>query len=311
VKSGGSAAAASRDAADRRGELVGSSLAVLMGAQFSAIVILGKDLLHGSGNPFVLLAARYGGTAVALAGLALLTGRPLLPKREERGGIVLAGALGYGTESALYFAALGHGNAASVTLLFYTYPVIVMLATIAMDRRASSGKLVAALGLAVSGCAVVVLGGGGIEIEGVGIVLAICSAIAYSGYLISANRVVRRTNPITAALWLAAGAGFANLVFAAGFGNNVQPQGAQWWNVVGMSAFTVGAFVTMFASLQRIGAVRNGIIAVVEPLMVAVLAWIFLAEPISSRTAVGGAMILAGAVLAMLVRTTRLRELEI
>jgi drug/metabolite transporter (DMT)-like permease len=300
-------ASGTRRATDRRGELVGSALAVVMGVKFSFVVILGKDLLDGSRHPFVLLALRFGGTAAALAALTALTGRPLLPERGERRGVLLAGSLGYGTEAAFYFAALGHGNAGAVTLLFYTYPVIVMLATIAMDRRAPAGRLLAALLLAVGGSAVVVIGGSGVEIEPIGIVLALCCATAYSGYLIGADRVLKRTNPMTAALWLATGAALANVVFALAFGDNIVPTGTQWWNVAGMSGFTVAAFVAMLASLQRIGAVRNGIIGVIEPLTVAILAWVFLSEPISWSTATGGVLILGGAVLAMLVRTTRVR----
>jgi len=301
-------ATATRRATDRRGELLGSALAAVMGVQFSVVVILGKDLLDGTRHPFVLLALRFGGTTVALAALTALTGRPILPERGERLGVLLAGTLGYGTEAAFYFAALGHGNAGAVTLLFYTYPVMVMVATIAMDRRAPAGRLLAALALAVGGSAIVVIGGSGVEIQTVGIVLALCCATAYSAYLIGADRVLKRTNPMTAALWLAGGATLANVVFSVVFGDNVVPVGAQWWNVLGMSVFTVGAFVTMLASLQRIGAVRNGIIGVIEPLTVAILAWIFLSEPITWSTGFGGALILAGAVLAMLVRTTAVRE---
>jgi drug/metabolite transporter (DMT)-like permease len=282
-----------------------------MGVQFSVVVILGKDLLDGIGHPFVLLALRFGGTAVALAALTAFTGRPLLPERGERRGVLLAGTLGYGTEAAFYFAALGHGNAGAVTLLFYTYPVIVMLATIAMDRRVPAARLLAALFLAVGGSAVVVIGGTGVEIEPIGIVLALCCATAYSGYLIGADRVLKRTNPMTAALWLATGAAIANVVFALAFGRNLIPAGAQWWNVAGMSIFTVGAFVAMLASLQRIGAVRNGIIGVIEPLTVALLALVFLSEPISWSTGLGGVLILSGAVLATLVRTTRVREPDV
>lgn len=299
---------APRRAVDHRAEMLGSGLAVLMGLQFSFVVILGKDLLNGSKNPFVMLAARFAGTALALGLLAAATGRPLLPEKGERAGILIAGTLGYGTEAAFYFTALGHGTAAAVTLLFYTYPVIVMVATIVMDRRAPAGRLVAALALAVGGSAIVVIGGSGVEIETAGIVLALCCATAYSAYLIGTDRVMKRTNPMTASLWLAGGAAVANVVFAAGLGDNVVPHGSEWWNVAGMSAFTVGAFVAMLASLQRIGAVRNGIIGVIEPLTVALLAWVLLSEPITWSTGFGGTLILGGAVLAMLVRTTRVRE---
>ena len=295
-------------ATDRRGELAGSALAALMGVLFSFVVIFGKSLLAPGKEPFAVLAIRYGASALGLAVLLIATKRPLLPAPGEWLGMFLAGVLGYGTESAFYFAALGHGNAAAVTLLFYTYPVIVMVATIAMDRRTPAKTLVFALALAVGGSAIVAVGGSGVEIETAGIVLALCSATAYSSYLIGADRVLRRTDPMTAAMWLAAGAAVSTSMFAVVFGRNVIPHGGDWWKVVGMAAFTIGAFTAMLGSLQRVGAVRNAIISVIEPVAVALLAWLFLSEPITWTTGVGGGMILAAAILATLVRTTRITE---
>jgi drug/metabolite transporter (DMT)-like permease len=75
-----------------------------------------------------------------------------------------------------------------------------------------------------------------------------------------------------------------------------------------MGAFTAGAFVCMIASLHLIGAVRNAIIGVLEPLSVAVLAAVFLDEPISTSTAIGGGLILAAAVVATLARGARVVE---
>jgi drug/metabolite transporter (DMT)-like permease len=57
-----------------------------------------------------------------------------------------------------------------------------------------------------------------------------------------------------------------------------------------------------------VGAVRNAIIGVMEPLTVAVLALVFLDEPLTWSTAIGGVLILGGAVIATLVRTTRVTE---
>ena len=126
-------------------DLVGAGLGVLMGLLFSFVVILGKGLLHGE-PPFALLFFRFGVAASVLAVLTVLTGRPLVPERGERLGLALAATLGYGTESALYFAGLNHGSAAAVTLLFYTYPVWVMLTAMTLDRRVPARMLVTALG---------------------------------------------------------------------------------------------------------------------------------------------------------------------
>lgn len=292
-----------RRATTPRQELVGSFLTALMAVQFAIVVIVGKDVMHGH-LPFTLLSFRFAGAAVILAVALLATSRPLLPEHGERLGIALAGIVGYGTESALYFSALNHGSAAAVTLLFYTYPVWVMLATIAIDRRVPRRRLVLALLFAIGGSVVVVAGSSGVELQALGIVLALACSVAYSAYLIGTDRLVTRTNAMTSAMWLSAGAAAGNLIYSFLFDTHVVPAGGDWWRVAGMAVFSAGAFGCMLAGLQRIGAVRNAIIGVMEPLTVAVLAALFLSEPITVATAAGGTLILGGAVLATLVRTT-------
>ena len=165
----------------------------------------------------MFLAIRFAGQSVLLMLLVMATRRPLLPAKGERLPLAIAGTIGYGSESAFYFTALNHGSAAAITLLFYTYPVWVMLATMALDRKAPPRGLFAALGLALAGSAMVVLGGGGADIETIGIVLALCTSLAYSAYLIGTDRTVKATDPLTAATWLGIGAAVANLTYAVAF----------------------------------------------------------------------------------------------
>jgi drug/metabolite transporter (DMT)-like permease len=279
-------------------------MSVAMAMLFAGVVILGSKVQAG-GPPFVTLAIRFGGQSVLLVGLALMLGRPGLPAQGERLALAVAGTLGYGTEAALYFSALNHGSAAAITLLFYTYPVWVMLATIGLDRRAPPPALFVALALAIGGSAVVVLGGGDeADVEPLGIALALATAVTYTAYLVGTDRHVRRTDPVTAAGWLGAGAAVANVVFALVLGSLVMPPGATPMRLVAIVLVSAGAFAAMLAGLQKVGAVRNAIIGVLEPLTVAVLASIFLDQPITPVVAAGGTLILVGAVIASAVRTT-------
>ena len=296
-----------RRATDRRGELSGSGLSALMAVLFAVVVILGKQVSAGE-LPFVMLAIRFGGQSILLLGLVMLTRRPLLPAPGERRALAIAGTIGYGSEAAFYFSALNHGSAAAVTLLFYTYPVWVMLATIALDRKGPPGMLFVALGLAIAGSAMVVLGGGGADITSLGIVLALCTSVAYTAYLVGTDRHVKFTDPLTAAAWLGIGAATANVVYAVAFGAVVFPAASSTWRLMAMMVFSAGAFAAMLAGLQRVGAVRNAIIGVMEPLTVAILAYFFLDEPITAPVAIGGTLILVGAVIASVIRTTRIAE---
>jgi drug/metabolite transporter (DMT)-like permease len=278
-----------------------------MAVLFAAVVIFGKQVEAGN-LPFVMLAIRFGGQSVLLLCALLVFRRPLLPDKGERLPLALAGTIGYGSEAAFYFSALNHGNTAAITLLFYTYPVWVMLLTIGLDRKAPPRALFVALGLALVGSAFVVLGGGSAQIETIGIVLALCTAFTYTAYLVGTDRNVKTTDPLTAATWLGMGAALANVVYSIAFNAVVLPAASDWWRLLGMIVFSAGAFVAMLAGLQLVGAVRNAIIGVLEPLTVAVLAYFFLDEPVTGAVIVGGVLILGGAVLAMLIRTTKTAE---
>ena len=297
----------SRRATDPRGELVGSLSSVAMAVLFAAVVIFGKQVESGN-LPFVMLAIRFGGQSALLVCVLLLLLRPSFPAKGERLPLALAGTIGYGSEAAFYFSALNHGNTAAITLLFYTYPVWVMLLTIGLDRKAPPRSLFVALALALVGSAMVVLGGGSAQIETIGIVLALCTAFTYTAYLVGTDRNVKFTDPLTAATWLGIGAALANVVYAVAFNAVVFPAASDWWRLLGMIVFSACAFVAMLAGLQLVGAVRNAIIGVMEPLTVAVLAFFFLDEPITLAVISGGVLILGGAVMAMLIRTTATAE---
>jgi drug/metabolite transporter (DMT)-like permease len=300
-----------RRARTPRQELLGSALSALMALQFAAVVMFGKQVAAGD-LPFPMLAIRFAGQSVLLFVVLLVLRRPLAPARGELLPLVLASTIGYGTEAALFFSALNHGKAGAVTLLFYTYPVWVMLATIGLDRRAPAGRLLVALVLAIAGSLVVIVGGGDLEVAPLGVLLALATSVAYTAYLITADRTITRTDPVTAAAWLGLGAATANVVFSFAFGvTDELPAASSWPALLGMAVFSAGAFAAMLGGLQLVGAVRNAIIGVMEPLGVAILAAFFLNEPLTAPTAIGGALILGGAVLATLVRTTTVREPDV
>jgi drug/metabolite transporter (DMT)-like permease len=261
--------------------------------------------------PFAMLAIRFAGQSLLLFLVLLVLRKPLVPASGERLPLILAATIGYGTEAALFFSALNHGKAGAVTLLFYLYPVWVMLATIALDRRPPGWRLFVALLLALGGSAVVIVGGGEVEVAPMGILLALATSLAYTAYLITADRTIKTTDPVTAAAWLGAGAATSNVVFAFVFGVHALPDASSWPFLLGMAVFSAGAFAAMLGGLQLVGAVRNAIIGVMEPLGVAVLAAFFLDEPITAPTAIGGTLILGGAIIATLVRTTRVREPDV
>ncbi len=297
---------------DARRDVVGGLLAAAASLQFGAIVVLGKRVLERGMTVESMLAYRFGVAAILLTIVLVVLRRPLLAERGERAGLAVLAFVGYAAESTFFFTAAKHGTVAAVTLLFFTYPVFVTLGTWAIGRGAPSGLTALALGCAVVGAVIVARTGGGLSVEIAGVVFALAAGLTYSVYLIGSDLVLRRTSPLTSAMWVSAGASIALFSFSAVASRASSPQvAADWWAILGMGLASAGAFVCLLGALQRIGAVRTAIISATEPLSAAFLGWVFLGESVSPGTALGGALILAGAVVASLARAATQQEQQI
>jgi drug/metabolite transporter (DMT)-like permease len=292
-------------------DLSGPAFAVASGLAFGVVVIVGKPALGGE-LPFSLLAWRFGLTATTLVTVAALLRRPPRPARGERLPILAAGFFGYGVEASLFFAALNHGSAAAVTLLFYTYPVHTMLVAILTGRLPRAGSLWVALASAMIGVLILVAAGDDIAIETAGAVLALTCALAYTLYLTITDRVLRRSSALSGAIALSSGAAaFCALAAIATRTFVVPATWDAWWPILVMGVVTAGAFGCMLAAIKRIGGVRTAIIGVFEPLSVAVLGAAFLDEPLTVGIVAGGVLILTAAVLATLARGDRIVEPDV
>jgi drug/metabolite transporter (DMT)-like permease len=289
------------DASPGGRDIAGGALVALSALLFGTVVILGRSTAD-SGIPVTsVLALRFAMCAAILAAVLAVARRPLIAARGERIGLLAAGGIGYALESSFFFAALRHGNAAPATLLFYTYPAFVMVASWALGRGRPTRLHALALVLGVSGATIVVAGGADLSIERLGVVLALCSAITYTAYILGAERVIDRTQPLTSSLWTSAAAATGLAIAAAVSGTLRAPsRPADWLTIAAMGVATAGAFATLFAGLRRIGAVRTSIVSSAEPLAAALLAFAFLGESVGVSVAVGGVLIVTGAIVAAL-----------
>jgi drug/metabolite transporter (DMT)-like permease len=286
----------------RSAETLGGVFIGLASLQFGTVVVLGKIVQRDLAVPS-MLAIRFGMAALLLVGALAIKREAVLPAPRERLPLAALGVLGYAVEATLFFLALKHGQAAAVTLLFFTYPVFVALASWAMGRGAPGWLLGASLLCASSGAALVVLASGGLTITGLGVLFALGSSVAFTGYLILADMVLKRTPPLAGSMWVSAWASIGLGVYAFLAGQADAPgDAAQWVRLVAMGTATAGAFVCLFAGLLRLGPVRTAIVAATEPLAAAILAAVFLSEPIRLSVAFGGILILVGAVAASLSR---------
>ena len=295
-----------------RHDLFGGLSAAASAILFGAIIIWGRYVLERGIPVETMLSIRFAIGALVLTTAILIMRRPVLAEPGERLRLVLLALFGYAIEASIYFTATQHGTVATVTLLFFTYPVFVTMWAWAFGGRLPARLTIIALMCAVGGAAVVVGTGTGLEIDGVGVLLALATAVTYSAYLTGADLLIKRTNALTSAMWVSAGASIGLFVFANAVGHWQVPSGAaEWGPLVGMGLASGAAFFFLMEALNRIGAVRTAIVSAMEPLAAAVLGFMFLDESVTLGVAAGGLLILAGSVLASLARTPTPQEQQI
>ena len=232
--------------------------------------------------------------AVATFAVLKVLGRPLLPVPGERLRAFLFGAVGYTVESTFFFAGLERGSAAAVVLLFYSYPAIV-----AVIERRWTQRRVLTLGLSVGGAAVVVAAGGGVEISDAGVVFALCSATTFAIYLMASTRLITKSESLTIAAWVSAGAAVSMIGRGVVTGNLQSPSG-HLPQLLANGIASGAAFAFMFATLRRIGPRRTSVVMTTEALFAILLAALFLDETIGPLQLVGGAAILTATILTSL-----------
>jgi drug/metabolite transporter (DMT)-like permease len=295
-----------------RNDLLGGLSAAASAILFGSIIIWGRFVLERGVPVETMLSIRFAIGALVLLGAAVASGRPVIAERGERLRLVVLAVCGYAIEASLFFTATQHGTVAAVTLLFFLYPVFVTVWAWALGGRLPARLTVIALVCAVAGAAIVVGIGTGLEIDGMGVLLAFATAASYSLYLTGADLWIRRTTAITSAMWISAGASIGLFVYANVVGHWQVPSGAvEWGPLVGMGLASAGAFFFLMEALARIGAVRTAIVSATEPLAAAVLGFVFLDESVTFAVAAGGVLILAGAILASLARTPTPQEQQV
>lgn len=274
----------------------GALLALASATAYGVTVAIGRSLADAGLGPSTALGFRFCVAAVLLLAVQRLRGGTLLPPPGERLGVFLLGFVGYAVESTCFFLALERGTAAAVALLFYSYPAMVAIVELLLGITRPSPAMLGGLALAVVGTAAVVVTGGDVTITSAGIGFALASAVSFTLYLLASDRVGRRTDSLVKAAWVSGGAGLA-IAGRGLLGGDIRSPGDEWLQLAGYAAANAFAFGLMFAALRRIGATRTAVVLTFEVVASIVLAALFLGEELRLAQAMGGFLVLGGAIL--------------
>jgi len=201
-----------------------------------------------------------------------------------------------------YVLAVREGGAALASVLLYTAPAWVALLAWKILKEPLTRIKIAAVAATVLGVAGVSLGDGlGAAVNLAAIGLGLTAGLTYALYYIFGKAFLTRYSTPTIFLY-ALPTGAACMAPFITFG----PRPASAWISCAVLAAcsTYGAYSLYYAGLRRIEAGRAAVVASLEPVVAAVLAYILFDERFSSMGYAGSALIL-GAVLLTIIAGKR------
>jgi drug/metabolite transporter (DMT)-like permease len=278
---------------------MGPLLCLLSAAAFGAMAIFGKlayDAGVGIGD---LLLLRFAFAAAALLAIAAGMGAFRGVSRRSALAALGMGAIGYATQSGLFFGALERMDASLLALVLYVYPALVLAGAVVLGRERATARRVVALVVASAGTALVLAGAASGALDALGTAMAFGAAVAYTAYILTGDRVVAGVSPVALAALVCTGAtvtfGVAALVRGGpelGFG----AEGFAWIGAIALVS-TVGAILAFFAGLARVGPSAASILSTLEPVVTVGLAAAAFGESLTAVQLAGGALVLAAVVV--------------
>jgi len=219
----------------------------------------------------------------------------------DLGRMFVLGILGVAASNYLYYLAIQRTNVATAIILQYTAPVWVLLYTVARGLQKPTLQRIVAVGLAVTGIALVIgiFGSGGFRLDAIGVMAALGAAFSFAFYNIGGHSILARYDRWTVLLYVILSASLFWLI--------VNPpwkivaahySGAQWLFLLVFSLISVLApFSLYFAGLQHLEPTRAIVVSCLEPVFSIVIAAVALEEVMRPLQTVGIVLVLVAIVV--------------
>lgn len=225
-------------------------------------------------------------------------------KAAALGRLLALGLVMYTLTQGAQFVALAHLPAQSVTLMLSLTPVLVALGSAAALSERLSLRQWSGVALVAVGAAVYFLPITGLTATVAGWSAALIGLVANAGAAVL-GRAVNRDGGLDPLLVtsVSMGAGALALLTAGGITESPPVLSAQGWLIVLWLAVvnTAFAFTLWNATLRRLSAVESSIINNTMLVQIAILAWLFLDEPLGPKQIIAFTLVVIG-VLAVQLR---------
>lgn len=274
----------------------GVVLCALSGLSFGLLGAFGTLAFDAGDTVSQVLLLRFGTAAVVLWVVVGVTRR-----RVPRGRVLIQatvlGAVGYAVQALLYFSALQRLSVGLTSLLLYTFPVIVVGASLLAGRERLSWRAPVAALLAVGGVAAC-LGSSNARLDVVGIVLGLGAAVVYTGYYFGMDTLPAGADRLAVAALICTSAAAIHLVLGlAGSGLRApSPSSAGWIGLLAIVS-TVLPITLLLLGIRLAGPATAAVVSCAEPLTAVIVGAVFFDDPFGPPQLVGTAMVVAAVVL--------------
>jgi drug/metabolite transporter (DMT)-like permease len=299
----------------RLGYLMASAAAVLWGLNGG----VSKTILATGLSSERLAQLRSSGAALGLvAVLVVAAPHRLRLSRREVPYLVAFGMGGLAFVQFFYFLAI-HRLAIGIALLIeYLAPLLVALWARFVQDAPVRRRIWLALALALTGLGLIVdVFGGGTALSTAGVLFALGGAFAYALYVLLAEHVVGGRDAVSLLAW---GFVFASLFWAAvvpwwsfplhelvvnrSLGGTLAAHHAPVWLLAAWMVVlgTIAPFFLLVSALRHVSATTAGIVAMLEPVVGALVGWAWLRESLDGVQLAGAGIVLAAIGLAQTAR---------
>ncbi len=260
---------------------------------YSSLPILAKLALAEGVRVLPMVAWRFVAASAVLWIVVAVTHRRV-PTRPQWSRLLMLGIL-YAVNATAYLAALQWVTASLATLLFFTYPAVVIVLAAAFFGEPLTRPRVLATVLAIAGCSLIL----GFDVQRarpIGLLLIGLAVVFVAAYILWGKALLRETPALgaaavsllaTAAVTAMAAVAFGGLGLGGGF------RGALWVVLMGVVS-TAAPVSLLLAGIRNIGPGQAAVLATVEPLLTVIWASLLLGERIAPLQYTGGAVLLFG-----------------
>ena len=267
-----------------------------------------KRAYESGANTVGVLIVRFTIAAVLMLLIRQFSsGKRVWPKPRLMFDLFLLGAIGYSGAAFFYFTAIENMSTGVSIVIWYIYPVFVVLIGWAVFKTKPKRHTIFSLISAMIGVAITAGQPGNATTKGV--ILVLLSSLTYTFYTLSGSRAFKKTDLYTGVTIVMTGAATAFWLYwilaPSSTPVTFPQQTIGWVWIVALAIFsTVLSTSTLFAGLKILGPNTTSVVNTVEPVLNIVAGILFLNEVFSLQQGVG-AVFVVGALVYLGVHETR------